>query len=791
METASFGAWVRRRRVTLDLTQAELARRVACAPITVRKIEADERRPSKVMAERLAEALALEGESADRFVAAARAVVSPARLTTPAAGDVFGPGGDLPAPPHHIVGREAEIGDALDRLAVSGGPARLLTVVGPPGVGKTRLAVEVAERTFRKFDVPPVFVDLSVIGDAGEVPARIAATVATPSASTVDVLTLATHALRRVPTLLVLDNFEHVLDAADHVRVLLEGCPDLTCLVTSRTPLDLYGEHCLPLDPLAVDPFPAAAAPGDDGPIGPEAAPPALALLGERASAVDPRLAGIADDPAAVELCRLLDGLPLAIELAARRLRDHTPIELVERLHGGADVLVGAGRGREVRLGSASGSIGWSYDLLDPPCRRVLRVAGTFSASFDADLLAALAGEERPSADSLQELVRHGLVRATLPEAGRTRRFDLLMVVRQFARDRQLDEGEDAELRARHASVVADRATEESPGIDAWPERRDIDALALLEPDALAALAWCFAPGGDPGTGRRLLLAMGPLWYFRGQIGDLVRWSTAAYDHLTDGDPAADRYRSAYYLAVARWASGDLASASGAIHEAVAGAAAAGDPSWLAESLGIEQLLALSAGDLAGADALTDRCVAAAEAAGTEWLLLAELRGATLARLRGDLDAVAAHAGRATALAPSSGSFGRAMATAAVADLDLDRGEVAAAVAGYLDAATTFLSLDAEVHAVARVASVANALAASGTAPDDAAAARICGLVDAWGEHLGAPLHPMAAFPHAMARASLEARLGDRFEALAAEGASAPLDLDAVRDLAAAARVGG
>ena len=779
METASFGAWVRRRRLTLDLTQAELARRVACASITVRKIEADERRPSKVMAERLAEALELDADSRPRFVAAARSVVSPARMTSPAASGLFSAGGALPASPHRLIGREDEVAAALDRLTVGGGPARLITVTGPPGVGKTRFAVEVAERALRKFDVPPVFVDLSVVDGAAAVPGRIAATVATPAGALVDVTDLATHALGRTPTLLVLDNMEHVLDAADHVGDLLERCPDLTVLATSRVPLDLYGEHCFPLGPL-----PAAEA---------------LELLVERAVAVDPALGATAGGPGGVAVCAAVDGLPLAVELAARRLRDRTPAELVAGLEEVGDALGTAARGRSPRQHSVTAALTWSYDLLTPEEQALLDRLGTFAAAFDRDLATCLVerapGGVAPVAPGLDELRRQGLVQAVTGPGPAATRYGLLTVVRVFARERLAATGRLEAARSDHAAVLADRVEALSPGIESWPEREDIDALATLEPDALAALHWAFAdtdahPEAGPDAarvGRRLLFAMGPLWYFRGQIGELVRWSTAASDHLTDGDPATDRYRSAYYLAVARWSSGDLASASDAIREAVAGASAADDPSWLAESLGIEQLLALSAGDLAGADALTDRCVAAAEAAGTEWLLLAELRAATLARLRSDLGAAAAHTGRATTLAPSSGSFGRAMATAAVADLDLERGDVAAAVAGYLEAAAAFLALDADIHAVARVAGVANALVASGSAPADAAAARICGLVDARGAYLGAPLHPMAAFPHATARASLEARLGDRFEALATEGASAPFGLDAVRALAATA----
>src|SRR5690606_5805264 len=187
---------------------------------------------------------------------------------------LFSAGGALPAPPHGLIGRDDEVAEVLDRLAVGGGPARLVTVTGPPGVGKTRFSIEVAERALRKFDVPPVFVDLSVVDDAGAVPARIAATVATPAAALVDVVELAAHALGRVPTLLVLDNMEHVLDAADHVGDLLTRCPDLTVLATSRSPLDLYGEHCFPLGPLTSD--------------------HALELLVERAAAVDPALEPLA-----------------------------------------------------------------------------------------------------------------------------------------------------------------------------------------------------------------------------------------------------------------------------------------------------------------------------------------------------------------------------------------------------------------------------------------------------------------------------------------------------------------
>lgn len=766
METASFGAWVRRRRVTLDLTQTELARRVACAPITVRKIEADERRPSKVMAERLAQALELDEASTPRFVAAARAVVSPARVTTPAASGAFGVDGSLPAPTTPLLGREQTVADALDLLAVSGGPARLLTVTGPPGVGKTRFAVEVAERALRKFDVPPVFVDLSVVADPGAVPARIASTVATPAAALVDVTDLASHALGRIPTLLVLDNAEHVVEGLTQVGTLLERCPDLTVLVTSRRALDLYGEHCLPLAPL--DP--------DD----------ALALLVERASALDPALGALVDGPDGAALCAAVDGLPLAVELAARRLRDHEPAELVEAIGGSGDALGGAERGRAARQHSITATLRWSHDLLDEPERHLLERVAVFAGPFDRELAAAVVPAAAPAAIArgLEELRQQGLLQASPRGVGPTR-YRLLAVVRSFALERLTERDDLGAARADHARAVSARATACTPGIEAWPEREDIDALAALEPDVLAALDWCFGDGADPATGRALVFAIGPLWFFRGQVGDLVHWAVTARDSLTAAAPLADHHRCAYYLAVARWSAGDLAAATSALVDAVDGAAAAGDATWLAEALGMQQLVALTSGDVEGAEALTERCVAAAADAGLEWQILAEIRAVTLARLRGDLEAAGDHAHRAAVLAPESGTFSRALARAMQANVDLDLGRPREAIAGYLAAAELFDRVDCEIYTVAWAAAVVNALVALADAEADEAAARLCGLVEAWCDHLGAPLHPMPAFPFALARAQLEQRLGGRFVELAADGAARPPALPTVEALVA------
>lgn len=832
METASFGEWVRRRRMGLDLTQAELAARVACAPITIRKIEADERRPSKVMAERIAEALALDGDSHDRFVAAARAVSSPVRMGSPVVAATFGPSGDLPVPLHPLLGREVEVADLLEMLHVSGGPARLVTVVGPPGVGKTRLAVEVAARSERKFDVPAVFVDLTLVSDPADVPARIADAVSTPAAALVDVMTLAVHALRRSPALVVLDNFEHVLGAADQVQRLVESCPDLVCLVTSRAPLELYGEQLFPLEPLAVDGDPGPDV--TDSPVagGNEAVAPAVRLFVDRAREVDRRFDAAAAAREVVEICRLVDGLPLAIELAARRVRDLTPAALVDQLAADGRALGTVPRGRSERQRSADGAIAWSFGLLGPVAQEVLLRASVFAGAFDAAGVAALAddpdsggeghvpdgrvpgagpvgrhgsaaiggahatggahengGADGGVAGALAELVAHALVRSGPSSDGGLRSHDMLMVVREFGRHRLEHEGRLGALRSDHAQLTATRLEAVSPGIDAWPERRVIDAMAALDPEVRAALSWTFGPGDDAVTGRRLAAGVLTLWYFRGQVDDSVRWSEVAYRSLDPADRGFPRYQAAYYLAASLWSAGDLELAGGYIDEAIAGAEAAGDPKWLAETVGMKQMLALSAGDIGSAVSLAPRCVATAESAGGEWLLMAHLRSTRLALFSGDLAAADGHVATVNRLcgtvAPST--WARANGAGASGDVHLAHGDAEAAVGSYLQAVEGFVSMEAPVYAIARVSSVANALVVAG---DAARAARLYGLVDAWCDDLGAPLHPMAAFAHALHRGLAEEQLGERFGPLAGEGHDLPRSVGGVRSVLAPDRPG-
>jgi len=766
MEIASFGGWVRRRRRTLDLTQVDLAAAVACAPITIRKIEADERRPSRTMAERLADALGLEGDDRDRFVAAGRASAAAALLRSTAAAASFGPLGAVPSPLNRLIGRRQEVLDILERLATNGGPARLVTVVGPPGVGKTRLAVEVARLAEQKLDLPGVFVDLSPVESADDVPARIAAAVTTPTAATIDVESLTVHALGRTPTLLVVDNVEHVRGASAHLTELLSQCPDLVCVATSRVPLDVYGEHVWRLEPFDLD--------------APDESVAAAELFVERVEAAGRRPRLDPADETVQAVCRTVDGLPLALELAALRAARVEPEQVLRELAAWEGGLGAVGRGGDDRLRSARGAVAWSQRLLSADAADVLVVASVFSGSFTADLLEAVgrALDGRWSVEvsgALEELEAHALVHA---EGGGW--FRLLAVVREFGRAQVEDEGRHLQARSAHAEVVADVVEVVSPGVEAWPEPDVVAALGRLDPDARSALVWSFGHEGDPGVGRRILGAVLPVWHLAGLAADCTTWSRAAYDSAVEGS-VEDRYRYEYYLATSRWAAGDAEEARRLIEAAAAGAEAAQDTVWYAEAVGMQQLLALSRGDLDEADRLTSSCIAAADRAGGEWQLLAHLRAASVAVIFGRVEDAAAEATISADLAADHpSSWGAATTDGVHGDVALAQGRTDEAIDRYLAAAGRYASIDAVTYTIGRIAGVANALTVAGRTRE---AAQVYGLVDAWNEDLGTVLIPPAALAAATHRPRAEAALGRDFASLAEVGASGPRSLAEVERL--------
>jgi predicted ATPase/DNA-binding CsgD family transcriptional regulator len=431
----------------------------------------------------------------------------------------------VPEPWTSMVGRRDEIAAvlvALDR-------ARLVTLVGPGGVGKTRLAVEVTGAAAPSFPFGGGFAELMPVQPDFVVQA-VATTlgVTTQPGIPVEQSVLGHVARRRV--LIVLDNCEHVLPAAAaFVANLLAACPEVTVLTTSRERLGIAGERVITVQPLSTDGTESDAA----------------RLFFERAQAADPSVTE--DSDVVAELCARLDGLPLAIELAAARVGSVGAQALLEATTDRLRLLAG-GHGTDQRHRSLRAVLDWSHDLIGEPERRLLRRLGVFANGFDLAAVDSVAGDDGDPAaliDTLGQLVDKSLVVRRSTSAG-TARWHLLETVRSYALDQLEASNEADEIRTRHrawaGSVAADLVRRLDRG-RAWAD--DFD---LLADDLRAALALA-PPRPDP-TSYELARATGQLAFVRGLITEAERHLREAVPRATTPVQAADALQTAGHVAM-------------------------------------------------------------------------------------------------------------------------------------------------------------------------------------------------------------------------------------------------
>ncbi|HUS14947.1 MAG TPA: helix-turn-helix domain-containing protein, partial [Chloroflexia bacterium] len=512
----SFSNWLKEQRRALGLTQRGLAERLGYSTETIVKIESGERRASREVAERLAACLDILPADRDAFVQFARTDQPP----TSQLGSIDPVAPPLPTPPNAFVGRAAEL--ATIGTLLGSEDIRLLTFTGAPGIGKTRLALHVAAGLRSTFPQGVYFVPLATIVEPERVLPAIAVALDVRESGRRSLSDSLKNYLRDKRILLVLDNCEQVVAAGPLIADLLQAAPRLKVLATSRVRLRLYGEHELRIPPLRLPdrrrrPMAADVAQAE-----------AVALFTARARAAQPTFAVTDENASAVaDICRRLDGLPLALELAAARVRTLAPDTLVARLDTAAgsplQVLTGGPQDLPARQRTMRAALAWSYDSLAPGTQAVFRHLGVFAGGAALPQIAAVtsaaSGSQAPAAgevltNALTDLVDSNLLKDAAP--GSEIRFVMLETIREYALERLAAHGEAAAARAVHASTFLSLAEAAAPALQGPESNHWLDRLEREHDNLQVALAWATAAAGP--VALRLAAALTPFWFRRGYL---------------------------------------------------------------------------------------------------------------------------------------------------------------------------------------------------------------------------------------------------------------------------------
>ncbi|MFM9105535.1 MAG: ATP-binding protein [Chloroflexota bacterium] len=616
---ASFAATLRRLRLAAGLTQERLAERSGVSPSTISELERGSRHaPQGASADMLAGGLGLSAEDRAAFfaaIAASRVPPGPRPAQAPA----------LPEPRWPIHGREGEL-DHLRAELASG--ARWVTLVGEGGIGKTRLALELAHR-LRDEGLPVSWAAAEALRTPGDVLPAIAAAMGVAGRTSVPVVQrIGREVAAEGRALVVLDNMEHLLDAAGDLQEMLDAAPGLALLATSRERFQVRDETVLALDPL---PLPAGTA-ADDA-----AANPRVTLFFDRGAGRTPAQPSDADLAAAARIVRLLDGMPLAIELAAARRGMLSATAIADLLDQSGLRALGRWRDGPERFRSMEQTIRWSADLLPADARVLLRALSVFRGGFSPEAAARLmAGVGRPGAmAALPALLSASLARE-VPAASGSARFAMLEPVRLAAAEDLAAAGEERAARDAHAAQAAAAAVAASAR-QLGAGGGEAEALAFFAAERanlLAALDHLLATG-QGAAALPLANALGFWWELIGEVREGYGWLRRAIAADDGTAPARDRWLVRWLAALLALEGGDYAGQRQLADDALGIAREAGDAEGEAMA---ETLLAAwqqtANGDLAGALGRLDRAIGlAGTALGNDpgaWLPLAfasNLRG--------------------------------------------------------------------------------------------------------------------------------------------------------------------
>ncbi len=425
---------------------------------------------------------------------------------------------NLPAPVTSFVGREREIAEVRQLLKT----ARLLTLTGPGGSGKTRLALRVAEEVIGHYADGVFFVDLAPIIDPQLVASSIAQVLGVREAAGRPLIDTLTHHLREKDLLLVLDNFEQIVDAAPLIGDLLSASPGLKVLVTSREALRIYGEQEYLVPPLALPDLVRAE------PVTMLSHYEAIELFAQRARAVRPDFVLTANSaPAIAEICVRLDGLPLAIELAAARSRLLPPEMMRTRLESRLGTLTSGSRDLPARMQTLRGAIEWSYNLLDEDEKVLFARLSVFQGGCTVEAAEAVCtpGLSLDALDGLDSLRNKNLLRQEESPKGEPR-FLMLETIHEYAREKLGASGESEDLRRRHAEYFVALAEQAEPELRGARQGLWSARLRVEHDNLRSALAWTLADTANSKTelGLRLVGALSEFWYYEGRISESEKW---------------------------------------------------------------------------------------------------------------------------------------------------------------------------------------------------------------------------------------------------------------------------
>jgi len=514
-----------------------------------------------------------------------------------------GPAGGFPSPPTPLIGRAAEIAALIETLARPG--TRLVTLVGPAGVGKTRLAIQTALTIAPGFASGAHFVDLSNVRDHTALLATVAGALGVREETGRPIAATLADALAPHHLLLILDNVEHLVAAAPDLATLLAVCPNLHVLATSRGRFRVRAEHVVPVHPLSLkreDGKTGRREEDDSLSVFPPSRLPdssdAVALFVERATAADPSFALTSDNAADIaEICHRLDGLPLAIELAAARIGVLSPRALLARLDHRLPLLVAGASDLPARQRTLHDAIAWSVNLLSPIERQVFAQVAVFAGGFTLDAAEAVCsetGDDDPrltsdisrlaSLDSVASLIDKSLLTQTRSRADESR-FGMLQTVREYALLLLDGEGQTDAIRLRHARWCAALTAEAEPQLTGPEQGRWLDTLEIELDNLRAALDW--ATGADHPEARALALRLATdLWRFWVSRGDLTEGRDRLVRAIAAADPASPDLAAAHQnsgnLALDI---GDYASARRAYETSLALSSAAADTAGIARAL--------------------------------------------------------------------------------------------------------------------------------------------------------------------------------------------------------------